>query len=122
MGIYEKYAEVYDSSGQIGFSLKMFPYLQELLERHPVEKGRMLDLACGTGDFCEDLRRVGLRAVGVDLSFGMLAAAPPPYFALQAPPDASGGRVESKTICPATITPICAPALLQPQVRLATTP
>jgi demethylmenaquinone methyltransferase/2-methoxy-6-polyprenyl-1,4-benzoquinol methylase len=35
----------------------------------------VLDLACGTGDFCEDLRRAGLRPIGVDLSFGMLAAA-----------------------------------------------
>ena len=30
------------------------------------------DLACGTGDFCRDLERAGLRAVGFDLSYGML--------------------------------------------------
>ncbi len=30
------------------------------------------DLACGTGDFCRDLERAGLRAVGFDLSLGML--------------------------------------------------
>jgi len=36
----------------------------------------VLDLACGTGDFCEDLGRAGLAPIGVDLSFGMLAAAP----------------------------------------------
>ena len=35
----------------------------------------VLDLACGTGDFCRDLTRAGLRPVGVDLSWGMLAAA-----------------------------------------------
>ncbi|MBU6329948.1 MAG: ubiquinone/menaquinone biosynthesis methyltransferase [Acidobacteria bacterium] len=33
------------------------------------------DLACGTGDFCRELQAQGLRAVGFDLSFGMLAAA-----------------------------------------------
>ncbi len=33
------------------------------------------DLACGTGDFCRDLRRAGLRPVGFDLSMGMLAHA-----------------------------------------------
>jgi demethylmenaquinone methyltransferase / 2-methoxy-6-polyprenyl-1,4-benzoquinol methylase len=33
------------------------------------------DLACGTGDLCVELESAGLRAVGVDLSFGMLAAA-----------------------------------------------
>jgi len=34
------------------------------------------DLACGTGDFCFELERKGLVALGFDLSFGMLAAAP----------------------------------------------
>jgi demethylmenaquinone methyltransferase/2-methoxy-6-polyprenyl-1,4-benzoquinol methylase len=36
---------------------------------------RVLDLACGTGDFCRELAAEGLRPVGLDLSFGMLAAA-----------------------------------------------
>ena len=35
----------------------------------------VLDLACGTGDFCRELEEQGYRAAGVDLSFGMLAAA-----------------------------------------------
>jgi demethylmenaquinone methyltransferase/2-methoxy-6-polyprenyl-1,4-benzoquinol methylase len=33
------------------------------------------DLACGTGDFCRELQKQGLRPIGFDLSFGMLAAA-----------------------------------------------
>lgn len=33
------------------------------------------DLACGTGDLCRELDAAGLAPVGVDLSFGMLAAA-----------------------------------------------
>src|SRR5690242_12424781 len=37
--------------------------------------GRVLDLACGTGDLCRDLEAAGHRAVGVDLSLGMLTAA-----------------------------------------------
>ena len=32
------------------------------------------DLACGTGDLCRELQRSGLRPIGFDLSFGMLAA------------------------------------------------
>jgi demethylmenaquinone methyltransferase/2-methoxy-6-polyprenyl-1,4-benzoquinol methylase len=36
---------------------------------------RVLDLACGTGDLCRELDAAGLRPVGFDLSFGMLAAA-----------------------------------------------
>jgi demethylmenaquinone methyltransferase/2-methoxy-6-polyprenyl-1,4-benzoquinol methylase len=35
----------------------------------------VLDLACGTGDFVRLLERSGYRAVGVDLSAGMLGAA-----------------------------------------------
>ncbi|MBA3281828.1 MAG: ubiquinone/menaquinone biosynthesis methyltransferase [Acidimicrobiia bacterium] len=35
----------------------------------------VLDLACGTGDFCKGLAGAGLRPVGMDLSYGMLAAA-----------------------------------------------
>jgi demethylmenaquinone methyltransferase / 2-methoxy-6-polyprenyl-1,4-benzoquinol methylase len=35
----------------------------------------VLDLACGTGDFCRELARAGLRPAGFDFSYGMLAAA-----------------------------------------------
>lgn len=42
------------------------------------------DLACGTGDFCFELERKGLRAIGFDLSFGMLAHAPRPFARAQA--------------------------------------
>ena len=33
------------------------------------------DLACGTGDLCDELKDSGLSPIGVDLSFGMLANA-----------------------------------------------
>jgi demethylmenaquinone methyltransferase/2-methoxy-6-polyprenyl-1,4-benzoquinol methylase len=35
----------------------------------------VVDLACGTGDLCRELAASGHRPIGVDLSFGMLAAA-----------------------------------------------
>lgn len=38
-------------------------------------RGTVLDLAAGTGDFCIELEKKGNRAIGVDLSYGMLAAA-----------------------------------------------
>ncbi len=44
----------------------------------------VLDLACGTGDLAADLEDRGLFPIGVDLSFGMLAAAPRPFARLQA--------------------------------------
>jgi demethylmenaquinone methyltransferase / 2-methoxy-6-polyprenyl-1,4-benzoquinol methylase len=36
---------------------------------------RVLDLACGTGDLCRDLRASGRHPIGIDVSAGMLAAA-----------------------------------------------
>ncbi|MEX2274924.1 MAG: ubiquinone/menaquinone biosynthesis methyltransferase [Actinomycetota bacterium] len=35
----------------------------------------VVDLACGTGDFCRELDRAGYRATGFDFSLGMLTAA-----------------------------------------------
>jgi demethylmenaquinone methyltransferase/2-methoxy-6-polyprenyl-1,4-benzoquinol methylase len=42
------------------------------------------DLACGTGDLCVELSSRGFTALGFDLSFGMLAAAPHPFPRAQA--------------------------------------
>jgi len=42
---------------------------------HLPKDSKVLDLACGTGDFCNDLLRFGLEPVGVDFSAGMLEAA-----------------------------------------------
>ncbi len=39
------------------------------------QDAKVLDLACGTGDFCNDLLRFGLDPVGLDFSAGMLEAA-----------------------------------------------
>ena len=36
---------------------------------------RVVDLACGTGDLCDELSRAGLRPLGVDFAAGMLARA-----------------------------------------------
>jgi demethylmenaquinone methyltransferase/2-methoxy-6-polyprenyl-1,4-benzoquinol methylase len=44
----------------------------------------VVDLACGTGDLARDLRGRHLLPVGVDLSFGMLTAAPEQFPRLQA--------------------------------------
>ncbi len=46
---------------------------QRSLELRP--RSVVLDLACGTGDFCVELAEEGHRPIGIDLSFGMLASA-----------------------------------------------
>ncbi|MFN2581153.1 MAG: ubiquinone/menaquinone biosynthesis methyltransferase, partial [Candidatus Dormibacteria bacterium] len=37
--------------------------------------GLVVDLACGTGDLCDELQRSGFRAIGVDIAARMLARA-----------------------------------------------
>jgi demethylmenaquinone methyltransferase/2-methoxy-6-polyprenyl-1,4-benzoquinol methylase len=44
-------------------------------ELHLPPGSRVFDVACGTGDFCRELQRVGHRPVGFDFAFGMLANA-----------------------------------------------
>lgn len=75
MTIYTDYAAVYDASGQIAFSEQMIPYLARILERHPVGKGRMLDLACGTGTVAIAMALQDWQVTGVDGSEAMLAEA-----------------------------------------------
>lgn len=46
------------------------------IERLALPEGSLvLDVACGTGDLCRELRKSKLRAVGFDMSAGMLHAA-----------------------------------------------
>ncbi len=73
--IYDRYAEVYDASGQIHFSLRMISYLAELLPRLGWQGESALDLACGTGTLALSYAQRGWRAYGVDASAAMLAAA-----------------------------------------------
>ncbi|HHX65293.1 MAG TPA: methyltransferase domain-containing protein [Chloroflexi bacterium] len=75
MAIYAEYARVYDRSGQLSFSLQMLPYLETLLERHPVAGRTMLDLACGTGTVAIAMARTGWKVIGIDQSAEMLAEA-----------------------------------------------
>jgi demethylmenaquinone methyltransferase/2-methoxy-6-polyprenyl-1,4-benzoquinol methylase len=42
---------------------------------HLERSALVLDVACGTGDFCRELERAGFVAVGIDFSSGMLGAA-----------------------------------------------
>ena len=73
--MYARYAEVYDESGQIGFSLRMLEYLDRLLERYPPPARSMLDLACGTGTVALAFAQRGWDVYGVDASPQMLERA-----------------------------------------------
>jgi SAM-dependent methyltransferase len=73
--IYDRYAALYDASGQVRFALLVAVYLRELLELHPVAGRRMLDMACGTGTLALSLAGEGWQAVGLDSSAAMIGQA-----------------------------------------------
>lgn len=54
---------------------KIFPFRQEVfsfLDRWLPERGRILDVGCGTGEACAALDRTGRRCLGIDLDPGMI--------------------------------------------------
>jgi SAM-dependent methyltransferase len=73
--IYDRYAALYDASGQVRFALLVAVYLRELLSRHPVASRRMLDLASGTGTLALSMADEGWHVVGLDRSPAMIAQA-----------------------------------------------
>jgi demethylmenaquinone methyltransferase/2-methoxy-6-polyprenyl-1,4-benzoquinol methylase len=66
----------------------------------------VLDLACGTGDLCDELRRQGLTPVGVDRSAGMLAAARRRALAAAAPSGATGAGAIAAASSSGTLAPL----------------
>ena len=73
--IYDRYAQVYDDSGQVHFSLRMIAYLSTLLPRLGFIGESALDLACGTGTLALSFAQRGWRTLGIDASPAMLAEA-----------------------------------------------
>lgn len=66
---------------------------------------RVLDVGCGNGLYLAELRRRGIRAVGCDLSPGMLAAAAPH-------PELVNGDVTALPFAPAACDVVLAPHML----------
>ncbi len=70
MSMYSKFAEWYD---------RIFPFspgVYAFLNHHLGDRGGpVLDLGCGTGDYCAAFTRDGVRAVGVDLDPAMISQA-----------------------------------------------
>jgi glycine/sarcosine N-methyltransferase len=69
MSFYTRFATHYE---------RVFPFRHatlDFLRRHLPERGRVLDLGCGTGHYTGALARAGLEAIGLDLDPAMITAA-----------------------------------------------
>ena len=71
---YDRFAEVY-SRHWGGFSVRVFPALDQLLLAGLPEGARLLDVCCGAGHLAALLAERGLRVTGVDGSREMIARA-----------------------------------------------
>ena len=72
---YERYAAVYDGSGQVRFALLTAMYIEELLIEHPLNGRRLIDIACGTGTLALVMAAEGWEVLGLDSATGMLTQA-----------------------------------------------
>lgn len=73
--IYERYAEIYDATGQDEFGKRMLRDIEALLAETRLRPSRALDLACGTGTVATLLAQQGLVVFGTDASAKMLEVA-----------------------------------------------
>lgn len=71
---YSQLSRVYDA-GWPGLTDRYIPFVGRLLEGESSRKVRVLDIACGTGEFALALARAGHAVHGIDLSPEMIALA-----------------------------------------------
>lgn len=75
MEIYSQFARVYDRlMGDVDYRARA-GYLLKLFDRFGKRPTLLLDLACGTGGFSNELALKGIEVIGVDMSEEMLLAA-----------------------------------------------
>ena len=74
--MFDKIAPRYDMVNRImTFRMDVGWRKRTVRDLHLPKHAVVLDLACGTGDLCLDLEKADLRPLGMDLSWGRLAAA-----------------------------------------------
>ncbi len=75
MGSYNKFAFVYDCLMNDVDYKKRTSYLLNLFKKHGKAPTLLLDLACGTGNFSNEMASKGIEVIGVDMSEEMLSVA-----------------------------------------------
>ena len=75
MESYTSFAEVYDTFMDNVPYREWAAYVNNILKKHGIGEGTVLDLGCGTGSMTEELDDLGYDMIGVDNSEEMLAEA-----------------------------------------------
>lgn len=75
MDSYSQFAEVYDRLMNDANYKGRTDYLLKLFEKHSKTPTLLLDLACGTGGFSNQMALKGIEVIGVDMSEDMLSKA-----------------------------------------------
>ena len=73
--MFDRIAPRYDLLNRIitfGLDIKWRKKTVKFIHTHP--GSRVLDVACGTGDLCDSLRKAGANPIGMDYSRGMLGS------------------------------------------------
>ena len=75
MSGYGGFAAFYDElTGNVDYQA-ISGFIYDTLKKYEIDKGIVLDLACGTGSLCEVLAALGYEMIGVDGSEDMLSEA-----------------------------------------------
>jgi SAM-dependent methyltransferase len=72
---YEQFAYLYDELMKDAPYDQWVSYVQNILVKYDVKAGRLLDLACGTGELSVRFAQQGFDVTGIDLSEDMLSVA-----------------------------------------------
>lgn len=75
MESYTSFAEVYDTFMDNVPYREWVSYVNNILKKHGIGEGTVLDLGCGTGSMTEELDDLGYDMIGVDISDEMLEIA-----------------------------------------------
>ena len=75
MESYTSFAEVYDTFMDNVPYREWAAYVNNILKKHGIGEGTVLDLGCGTGSMTEELDDLGYDMIGVDISDEMLEIA-----------------------------------------------
>ncbi len=75
MSSYQSFAEVYDRlMTDVNYKART-SYLLKLFSKYDKKPSLVLDVACGTGGFSNELAKKGIEVIGIDMSEEMLAVA-----------------------------------------------